>query len=280
MKHARRTTVLVLAAALLSAPGAWAGSSVPVNGSGLQDTLDGVTSCDTSTCVSATGNQTISPQWLIIGDPTSQSTILAEIAGYAGQNTFGIYNPNSPPTAKDLMSGMSGSNFLQIYDGANSPGDHAILQYDPNTGAFDVTRYLADGTPDGSASAVFSSGEVFGFYLYGPGGLFFSDPSLNETGTNFPNGTPHMLAYQGGPGLNVKLPPDNQLVPFTANDFIMAWEDLPNGVSDFDYNDFIVLVNNVRPVPEPPGLAWFGIGLLLIGGFAVRQRRLATQHEA
>lgn len=271
MNNTKKGAVAIaLAAAIWTLPHAWA-SSVAVSGSGLQDTLNSVTSCTSTQCLSA-GQGTISPNWLIVGDPTSDSHILAEVAGNAGANTFGIYDPNHPPSQTEL-SGESGTNYLQIYNGPSSVGDHAVLSYDPKTGIYDMTRYLADGTVDATASAKFSSGAIFGFYLNGPGGLFFSNSSLNETGTNYPNGTPHMLAFQGGSGLSVKLPPNNNLVPFTASDFIMAWEDLPYKISDFDYNDFVVLVDNVRPVPEPRETLMFGIGLLAIILLEIRRKR-------
>lgn len=268
MKQGKGTLALALALAAVVcwAPRSWAGT-VSVNGSGLQDTLDSSTSCSSNQCLDA-GGGTISPQWVIIGDPTSQSTILAEIAGYAGQNAFGIYDPYNPPTASEL-TGTSGSNYLQLFSGPDSTGDSATLSYDPTTGVYEVT-----GT-NGTASTTFSSGDVFGFYLYGPGGLFFSNPSLNEPSPTFPGGVPHMLGFQGGPGITLTL--NNQ--PFTANDYIMAWEDLPYPQSDFDYNDFIVELTNVRPVPEPAGIAIFALGLLAIAGLAVRRRRTAVSRK-
>ena len=56
---------------------------------------------------------------------------------------------------------------------------------------------------------------------------------------------------------------------FTNGEYLQAWED----GDDFDYNDFVVIVESVHPVPEPAVLGMFGIGALLIGFAASRRRR-------
>lgn len=50
------------------------------------------------------------------------------------------------------------------------------------------------------------------------------------------------------------------------SEYLLAWEDLAWTNSAFDYNDFVVLVESVHPVPEPPALETFDLGALLLGG--------------
>jgi hypothetical protein len=82
-----------------------------------------------------------------------------------------------------------------------------------------------------------------------------------------------MVAFQGN-GLtkldNVKT---GQYATFGTSDYILAWEDLPFNGSDLDYNDFVVMVESVHPVPEPATLGMFGLGVLLIGAAAGLNRR-------
>ena len=57
-----------------------------------------------------------------------------------------------------------------------------------------------------------------------------------------------------------------------AGTFI-GMEDLPNGSSDFDYNDDAFVFTNVASVPEPGSLALLGTGVLSAAGI-VRRRML------
>jgi hypothetical protein len=53
-------------------------------------------------------------------------------------------------------------------------------------------------------------------------------------------------------------------------------EDLPNGQSDFDYNDDTYVFTNIAaaPTPEPSSFALFGTGLLGVAG--VLRRKFAV----
>ena len=179
----------------------------------------------------------------------TSATIMLEIAGYANVNSFGLYDSADP------------TNRLQIFIGAADPGTRAQLTFDSNGqitvsyGAHVVRR------------ARFT-GPAFGFYLLtGEGNRLMSDSSLNSGGVD------RMYAYLGNGARFTSGPivtdgnPANDI--FGAGDAILAYEDLL--VGDNDFQDFVVLVRGVQPVPLPAG-AWL-LGSACIGWWLHRRRR-------
>ena len=199
------------------------------------------------------GQYTPSSNWQIGATTGSFSIILNEIAGNAGVNTFGIYDPNHP------------GNMLELFSGPDSAGAKGTLVYNGG-GNFQFALF---GQP--ATSATFTDGASFGYYLSTPTGFFYSNPALNnsagEAGNPYADGMHHMVAYQGGNGTKING------ATLLSNEFLLAWEDTPFANSDLDYNDFVVLVESVHSVPEPAVLGMFGLGVLLIGGFATLRRR-------
>jgi len=184
--------------------------------------------------------------WSVTGSSGSISTILLQLTSNANGFTFGIFDPNNA------------SNMLPILTGGSTGAQATLTTY--INGGYAVNYGPID---------YFSTTNLFGFFLTTPGGVtFYSVPTLNS------DGIAHMVAYQGD-GTSV-LAPIGQLSGglWASNEYILAWEDALLGGSDLDYQDFIVMVESVRPVPEPADLGMFGLGLLLIGGFvAIRRRR-------
>ncbi|MBU6417627.1 MAG: DUF4114 domain-containing protein, partial [Xanthomonadaceae bacterium] len=201
------------------------------------------------------GQYVPSSYWNIGGTGGSFNVILAEIAGNAQVNTFGIFDPSNP------------ANTLQLFSGPDSPGARGTLVYNGG-GNFQFALF---GQP--ATSATFGDGATFGYYLGTPGGFFYSDPKLNnsagEAGNPYSDGMHHMVAYQGGNGTNINATGGALL----SNEFLLGWEDTAFQGSDLDYNDFVVLVESVHSVPEPAVLGMFGLGVLLLGGFAALRRR-------
>lgn len=209
------------------------------------------------------GQYVPSSHWQIGGTGGSFNVILAEIAGNANLNTFGIYDPSNP------------SNMLQLFSGPNGPGTRGTLVY--NGGGQFQFQIFGSST---ATTANFGDGSTFGYYLGTPGPdnttlYFFSDPSLNnsagEAGNPYSDGMHHMVAYQGGNGTNINATGGALL----SNEFLLGWEDQAFKSSDLDYNDFVVLVESVHSVPEPAALGMFGFGVLLLGaavGFSRRRR--------
>ncbi len=222
-------------------------------GAALQGVLDGITvtppsSVDVTTDEIADANDSL---WSVTGAGGSVSTLIVELAGFASTNVFGVYDAANPMNMVTILNGAASAGaqgLLSIKD------DGSVFVNFVDTGvdfASNLFGFFLDSTPSGQANT----------------GVWFSDTSLN------PDGYDHMAAYQGTGDL-VDLPGVAPGV-WTPSEYILAWEDLNAGVADGDFEDFVVMVESVQPVPLP-GAAWlFGSGLLAIVGFARRRRQVA-----
>lgn len=225
----------------------------------LQEALDGLTISGPGIDVYNDQDQP-SAYWTIGATGGSENTVVLELSANDNDFSFGIFDRNDP------------MNVLELFSGNAVPGWNTKLS-DQAGGLFVATYFDAAGGLVGSQdTATFASGDVFGYYLGTPAVTFYSDASLNAAGgASYPDGTPQMVAYEGDGATTLNI--GGNIGTFLVGETLLAWEDLPFASSDLDYQDFLVLVESVQPVPEPAVLGMFALGTLLIGAAAGLKRR-------
>ena len=201
--------------------------------------------------------------WQVTAQGTAAATIIIELAGFSGSNTFGIYDRTDSSKTVELFSGASDAadkaEISILLDGS------VIVTYKDFSGG----SLIAVG---GGDTGVDFAGNAFGFYLdsshSSAGGMWYSDSALNSDGYD------HMVAYAGDNAEEVQV---GVTLPgtWTDNEYVLAFEDLDctNGACDGDYTDFMVMVESVKPISIPGSLALLGLGLGLLGATARRKAR-------
>jgi hypothetical protein len=149
---------LIAAGAMALCSGAWA-TPITLGGESpdLQRIMNNLHNCGTA-CAGSTAPNVNTQQaseggrFMIEASGGSMATMIIEIAGYAGSNTFGIYDPYNP------------TRFLQLFGGGAEGGDQALLTVDS------ASRFRLN-----FGSAVQFTSNVFVYYLgYAGGPLFYS----------------------------------------------------------------------------------------------------------
>ncbi len=193
------------------------------------------------------------------GETPLQTIINSNISGMS-------LNVNTNQVANDMYwSSVGSSSAYLVIEIAGFADTNAFGIYEKGSPSNKIQLFAgsASGFSGPVSLTVPLPWTAFGFYMEDDpqGFTWYSDPSLNAGGQQ-----DHFVTYGGQTGATF------HGVNFDSNDYLFGIEDLNLG--DQDYNDMVVLAQNISPsVPEASSsMALCGLGLCAI---ALLRRKLA-----
>lgn len=225
----RSATLLVLLSTMvfvtLGSQGAAAGPfparspQVALQGAALQGYLDGL-----GEAVNVASDQLDGQVWASAVSGNTLFTLMIEVAASASQNTIGVYNVDDASPTPALF---------QLFPAASSAGWYAVASFQTG-GRLVVSLFDEMSIYQGQTLYLGVDALRFGFYLDGPGGLFYTQDGRNA-------GNAQALVYSGT-GNNV-------------GDWWMCFEDTPYDAAISDFDDAVLLLQSVVPTPTR-GTSW------------------------
>jgi hypothetical protein len=186
---------------------------VPVAGGSLQGYLNSV-----GESINVLTDQNAVQTWQTTVSNNSTFTLMIELAGNAASNNIGIYNASlGAPPLYQVFPGAATNDWFATCSFRTAPVRVVVNLFDNNAILQGQNTYLG------------ADKDNFGYYLQGPGGLFYTQDARNG------GGDPQAVTY-AGTGNN-------------SGQWWLAFEDTPYAGSDHDFNDAVLFLESVNPTP-------------------------------